>query len=226
MTVPAVLDNFHSHTTLSDGDFAPMELMRRFAAAGYRTLAVTDHVGAGGMERLITEAAEDAALARDGFAIEVVVGVELTHVPPAAISKLARRARAAGAALVLVHGETLVEPTAPGTNAAAAACSEVDIIAHPGPITAEVARVAAENGVFLEITARKGHSLTNGHVARVAAETGARLVFGLDAHGGDDIVSVAFRDALLTGAGLSPAAAHEVVFGSSAELRHRAGLTP
>jgi len=54
--------------------------------------------------------------------------------------------------------------------------------------------------VLLEITARHGHSLTNGHVARVAAETGADLLFGTDAHGPDGIVGKELRQRILLGA--------------------------
>ena len=42
--------------------------------------------------------------------------------------------------------------------------------------------LAAKKGVYLEISARKGHSLSNGHVAAMATETGARLVINTDAH--------------------------------------------
>lgn len=198
-----MLHNFHSHTTLSDGDFSPMELMRRFDAAGYSTLAVTDHVAAGGLARLISETLRDAELANQYFEIDVLVGVELTHAPPERIATLAREAREAGAQVVIVHGETIVEPTPEGTNAAAVSCPDVDILAHPGLVTREVALAARENGVLLEITARKGHCLTNGHVARVALETGAELIFGTDAHGPDGIVSREMRDRVLRGAGLS-----------------------
>jgi len=198
--------------------------MRRFAAAGYATIGVTDHVGAGGMERIISEVAEDAEIASREFGIAVLPGVELTHIPPAEVARLARRARSAGAKIVLVHGETLVEPTAPGTNVAAAACPDVDILVHPGLIDREVARAARENGVYLEITARKGHCLTNGHVARVARDEGAPLIFGLDAHGPGDIVTADMRDRVLLGAGLDRSEAEAAALAAPLALRSRAGL--
>jgi putative hydrolase len=198
-----MLHNFHSHSTLSDGCFSPMELMRRFDAGGYSTLAVTDHAAAGGLGRIIAETLRDAELANQYFEIDVLVGVEITHAPPEKIAALARQAREEGAQIVVVHGETITEPTPEGTNAAAASCPDVDILAHPGLITREVALLAIENGVLLEISARKGHCLTNGHVARVALETGADLIFGTDAHGPDGILSREMRDRVLAGAGLS-----------------------
>ena len=60
----------------------------------------------------------------------------------------------------------------PGTNHAACTCRDVNVLAHPGLITNEEARLAATNGIALEITSRGGHNRTNGHVARIARETG------------------------------------------------------
>ncbi len=217
-----MLHNLHSHTTLSDGELSPMELMRRFHAAGYVTLGVTDHAALGGVPRILAEIQEDARLAREHFGMTVLVGVELTHAPPEAIPDLARRARDAGAEIVIVHGETLVEPTPEGTNLAAASCPDVDILAHPGLVTREVAVAARENSVLLEITARKGHCLANGHVARVAEEAGAGLIFGLDAHGPGDIVSERMRDRILAGAGLTPERARRAAEEAPLELAARA----
>ncbi len=220
-----MLHNFHCHTTLSDGELSPMELIRRFAHAGYRTVAITDHAAAGGLERIIAEVAEDGEVGGAPFGIDVIPGVELTHAPPSAIPALARRAREAGARIVVVHGETVVEPTPEGTNLAAVSCPDVDILAHPGLITPEVARVATESGVLLEITARKGHSLTNGHVAKLADAAGASLILGLDAHGPGDILSAAMRDAVLRGAGLTDEQLQMAAVDAPAMLRKRVGLS-
>lgn len=216
-----MLHNFHSHSTLSDGEFTPMELMRRFDAAGYATLAVTDHVAAATLTRVLDELARDAQLANDYLDIDVLIGVEITHAPPECVADLAARARAAGARIVVVHGETIVEPTLEGTNAAAAACSEVDILAHPGLITLEVAELARENGVLLEITARKGHCLTNGHVARIAAEADAPVIYGIDAHGPDGVLSREMRDRILQGAGLTDEQIHMAAETAPMRLRER-----
>jgi histidinol phosphatase-like PHP family hydrolase len=62
--------------------------------------------------------------------------------------------------------------------------------------------MAARKGVFLEITSRKGHSLTNGHVARMAQAAGAQLVLNSDSHGPEDIVALAQRERVVRGAGL------------------------
>ena len=50
-----------------------------------------------------------------------------------------------------MHGETICEPVAPGTNRAAIEAG-VDILAHPGLITEEEARLAASKGVLLEVS--------------------------------------------------------------------------
>ena len=171
----AVAD-FHTHTFLSDGVLSPCELIHRASLNGYQIIGVTDHVGIGTMERVLRELREECRLAEKYWAIKTLVGVELTHVPAAAIADLAKQAKGLGADLVVVHGETLVEPLEPGTNRAAVSCPAVDILAHPGLLTAEEAELAAENGVFLELSARRGHALANGHVAALARKTGASLL--------------------------------------------------
>ena len=135
----------------------------------------------------------------------LIPGVEITHVPPAQIAGLAARARQLGARLVVVHGESVVEPVAPGTNRAALE-ADVDILAHPGLLTAAEAELAARRRICLEITTRKGHSLTNGHVAALAVEAGAPLVVNNDAHAPADLVSLEFAEKVALGAGMSPAA--------------------
>ncbi len=114
---------------------------------------MTDHADASNLEDLQAyRRFMDMEAAR--FAVRVIPGVELTHVPPDLIDELARQAKALGARVVGVHGETIVEPVAPGTNRAAVASRHVDFLAHPGFLSAEGARAAA-GGVFIELTARQ-----------------------------------------------------------------------
>ena len=42
--------------------------------------------------------------------IDVIPGVEITHVPPCKIARVAEAARGFGAEWIVVHGETVVEP--------------------------------------------------------------------------------------------------------------------
>jgi histidinol phosphatase-like PHP family hydrolase len=131
----------------------------------------------------------------------LIPGLEFTHLPPTLIAPLTSQARALGVPLIIVHGETLAEPVAPGTNRAAIA-SDIDILSHPGLITLEEAAMARERNIFLEISARKGHCLANGHVARVAQEVGASLIVNTDAHGPGDLITQAEAERIAYGAGL------------------------
>jgi putative hydrolase len=198
-----VLYDFHSHTFHSDGVLSPIELIRRAAVKGYCTLAVTDHVGVGSLKRLIKEVSEDCKLARSHWNIMAMPGVELTHLPPGAIDEAARKAKKLGAWLVIVHGETTVEPVEKGTNLAAVKSHYVDILAHPGRITAETAGIAAKNGVFIEITTRRGHCITNAHVASVAGKAGALMLLNTDSHDENDLLSEELAKETLKQAGIS-----------------------
>ena len=208
----APIHDFHSHTFLSDGELSPVELIRRAAVAGYATLGITDHCGLGDLGRIIGTLKADRDAVRAAWPeIAVYVGVELTHLPPAVIPSAAYRARELGAELVLVHGETPVEPTAPGTNAAAVGSQLVDILVHPGLITPEDAATARENGVFLELTFGRGHSLTNGHVARTALAAGASTLVNSDAHLPPGLLSPEMARTIARGAGLSDEEADQVL---------------
>ena len=136
--------------------------------------------------------------------MKAVPGAELTHVPPSLIGSLVEKVRGLGALYVVVHGETTAEPVAAGTNRAAIeACC--DILAHPGFIAPADATLAAENGVLLEITSRRGHSRTNAHVLQVALEADAGFVINSDAHEPEDILTSAVVEAVGKGAGMSEA---------------------
>ncbi|NIO72135.1 MAG: histidinol phosphate phosphatase domain-containing protein [Anaerolineae bacterium] len=195
--------DLHVHSFLSDGVLLPSELLRRVVVKGYRAIAITDHADASNMEELITSLMRFARQQEGDFPLTFIPGVELTHVAPRSIAPLARRAKELGAGLVLVHGETISEPVRPGTNRAAVECPAVDILAHPGFITLEEARLAAENDIYLEITSHKGHCLTNGHVANIARQTGARLVVNTDTHTPQDMIDQEMARRVAAGAGLN-----------------------
>jgi len=192
----------HSHSLLSDGALLPTEALRRAVDEGFEAFAITDHVDSGNLNRIVTELVRVYHDLKNEMPVQFIPGAEVTHVPPQMIARLVDQARRLGAQLVLVHGETVVEPVKPGTNRAAleAGC---DILAHPGLISAEETRLAAETGVFLELSGRRGHSLTNGHVARMAREYGARLVINSDAHDPGEPMSPSRRRLVGLGAGLS-----------------------
>ena len=151
--------------------------------------------------------------------------VELTHVPPSKIGEAAKRAKSLGARIVIVHGETITEPVQEGTNRAALECPDVDILAHPGLLTEKDARLAAQRGILLELSARKGHSLTNGHVARMALRTDAQLVVDSDAHAPQDLLTETIAVAVARGAGLTPQSAKIALQANPQELIGRLNLS-
>jgi histidinol phosphatase-like PHP family hydrolase len=152
---------------------------------------------------LVEQVRRDAELVKEYWDFTALVGVELTHCPPASIAKLARQAKDYGADVVVVHGETIVEPVPPGTNRASVECGDVDILAHPGLLMREDAEIASKNGVFLELTSRGGHSLGNGRVALLAKETGALLLINSDTHAPRDIHTEDLAIAVGLGSGLT-----------------------
>jgi putative hydrolase len=200
-----MVNDFHTHTSLSDGDLSPMEMVRRAVSQGYSSIALTDHAAVGDLERIIPELIQVCAMARAHWGILAIPGIELTHLPAKAIGEMAKKAKQLGAWIVVVHGETIVEPVEKGTNLAALKSPYVDILAHPGLLTLKEAKLAVQNGKYLEITARKGHSLTNGHVAKIALKAGAKLIIDSDAHTDSDLLSEDFAAAVLQGAGLAEA---------------------
>jgi histidinol phosphatase-like PHP family hydrolase len=194
--------DFHTHSFLSDGALSPIELIRRAVAVGLGAIAVTDHAGPGNLEAVLDQLRRECALATQHWPIVALPGVEITHVPAPAIGDLARRARRAGAAVVVVHGETVVEPVEEGTNRAAVDCDDVDVLAHPGLLSATDAARAAARGCYVEISGRRGHAFANGHVVRTALAAGVRLVLDSDAHEPSDLLTEAFALRVLRGAAL------------------------
>ena len=215
--------DFHTHTFLSDGALAPIELVRRAQVIGYRGMAITDHVGPGNLEYVVRTLTVDCRAATSRWDILVLPGVEITHAPKEDIDMLAAEAKKMGARVVNVHGETIVEPVEPGTNMAAVSSGHVDILAHPGLVTHEVASIAAANGVFLEVSGRRGHSYANGHVVRVAREAGARMVLDSDAHQPGDLLTDEFALEVAMGAGLSRAEAEALLSDGPRQVLERVG---
>lgn len=193
--------DLHTHTLYSDGVLIPSELVRRFEALHYDAVALTDHSDSSNIDFIIPRIVQVAEDLNGSQTVKVIPGIELTHVPPGRIGPLVKRARELGARLVVIHGETIVEPVAPGTNRGGLEAG-ADVIAHPGLITEEEVALAARAGVCLEISARKGHSLTNGHVARLALEAGATLILNSDAHAPGDFMGREFAAKVIQGAGL------------------------
>ncbi len=212
--------DLHTHSLFSDGVLVPSELVRRAVMKGYEVIAITDHADASNLDFAIPRVAAACKELNSRWKITALPGIELTHIPPETFAGLTERARSLGAVIVVAHGETLVEPVHPGTNRAAIE-AKVDILAHPGLITKDEAALASRNGVCLEISSRKGHSLSNGHVVRIAAETGAKLVIDTDTHEPGDLITDDFAEMILLGAGLKRELT-STVFRNSRELAEKA----
>ena len=216
--------DFHTHTFLSDGVLSPVELIRRAYVRGYQVIAVTDHVGIGNLELVVKALVKDCETTSARWDILALPGVEITHVPKEDIDMAARAAKGLGAKVVVVHGETVVEPVEPGTNRAAISSSAVDVLAHPGIIEPDDARLASERGVFLEISARKGHSLANGHIARTARDAGALTLLDSDAHEPEDLLTPELAQKVALGAGLDPREADILLGNNPTELLKKLGI--
>jgi histidinol phosphatase-like PHP family hydrolase len=197
--------DLHAHSLLSDGVLLPSELLRRVVVKGYRAIAITDHADASNIEEVVIGLVRFARQQEGDFPLTFIPGVELTHVAPRSIAPLAHWAKELGVGLVLVHGETISEPVRLGTNRAAVECTAVDILAHPGLVTLEEAHLAAKNDVYLEITSHRWHCLTNGHVANIARQAGAKLVVNTDTHTPQDMIDQEMARRVAAGAGLNEA---------------------
>jgi len=196
--------DFHTHTFLSDGGSSPIGLIRFAVAAGYRCIAITDHASYSNLDYLIEGIKKDCQLAEKYWDIIAIPGVELTNIPAKSIDSMAKDAKELGAKIVVVHGESIVEEVEAGTNWEAVNSSYVDLLAHPGLLTLKEAKAAAENDVYIEITGRKGHSLTNGIVAKVGSEAGVRFLINSDAHNHSDLFQSGFQSKVGIGSGLQP----------------------
>jgi len=180
--------DLHTHSFFSDGSLIPSELVFRAKSKGYEAIAITDHIDMSNFDFVIPRIVKLSSVLTSKYKIEVIPGAELTYVPPDLISRVAEECRKLGAKIILAHGETTVEPVPSGTNRAALS-SNIDILSHPGKINGEEVELAKKNSIFLEITSRKGHSLTNQHVGTLAKEKGAKLIFNTDAHGPEDLIN-------------------------------------
>jgi histidinol phosphatase-like PHP family hydrolase len=222
MSQTAAMCDLHTHTFLSDGELGPAELLVRAEAVGISLIAVTDHVDWGTVDIVVPAIVKACSSECSSGRLLAVPGAEITHVRPSQIAALVERCRQLGAKVVLVHGQTTVEPVPEGTNRAAIEAG-VDVLAHPGLISEEDVARAAELGVRLEISGRHGHSLTNGHVARLASAAGTAMTFGSDAHSPGDLRGHQSALTVLRGSGLDAPAAQCVLDNNQQLLCARAG---
>lgn len=210
--------DLHTHSLLSDGELIPSELIRRAEAIGYKALAITDHVDSSNIDLVVPKIVSALKRLKGFISIEAIPGAEVTHAPPQIIHELVKEARHLGAKIVVVHGQTIVEPVAPGTNRAAIE-ADADILAHPGIISEEDLLLAKEKGVTLEITSRKGHSLSNGYVAKEAMRFGVPLCINTDAHSPSDLITKETATRILLASGIEKNRIDSIFENSKAIIR-------
>ena len=188
----------HSADASQGHGFDCASALRYAALAGIRFAGLVLTSDGSNFSRLADMAAQVRRLSLYAN-VEAWAGVELCHIPPALLPDAVREAREAGAALVLVHGESISDQVEQGTNFAAVEAG-ADIVAHPGLIDAEAASFAAEKGVALEFTSCPRHALTNAHTASMALRCGAMLVRGSAACRAEELTTRAFWPSVIKGA--------------------------
>ncbi len=215
--------DFHTHSFLSDGDSSPIELIRFALAYGYGGIAITDHASYSNIDNLIKAIRKDCEFAEKYWNIKAIPGVELTNVPAGGIKDLAREAKELGARLVIVHGETLVEEVEQGTNLEALESEHVDMLAHPGLLSVKEAKLAVKNDIYLEITSRAGHSLTNGMVAKIGKQAGVDFLINSDAHSHGDLYRKGFQEEVAKGSGLESGEVKNIIQNNSKKFLKKIG---
>jgi len=200
----------------------PAALIREAEIRGHSALAITDHVDASNIEEVIEALTHFEKEMAGKLSIKFIPGVEISYIKPQYVAEYCQKARRLGAKLIIVHGESPVEPVYPGTNhAAVKEKGLVDILAHPGNINEEDAILAAKNEVFLELTTRKGHRDGNRHVAEIARRYHAKLIVDTDCHSEHDLITQEQAFSLCKEAGLTDEEAIQTIRDNPQELIKR-----
>ncbi|MBF0205903.1 MAG: histidinol phosphate phosphatase domain-containing protein [Oligoflexia bacterium] len=204
--------DLHTHTNFSDGALSIEQHLELAGARGYDYIAVTDHVTAELIPQILPLIIDGCRRFNQNthHKLRALPGVELTHLPAEEIPAAVTLARKLGAKIVGVHGETIIDEIIVGTNHYAIV-GGADFLAHPGILSEEDARLAAEKGIFLEITSRKGHSLTNGRVAKLAIQYAAPILINSDAHRGFDLYDEVRYNKVAIGSGLTSEHVREIL---------------
>ena len=217
--------DFHTHSIFSDGMLLPAALVREAEVRGHEALAITDHVDASNIEEVIKGLVLFEKEMKGKLPLKFFPGVEISYIKPEYIPEYCKKARKLGAKVIVVHGESPVEPVYAGTDHISVQQKGlVDILAHPGnTLTEDDAKLAAQNGIFLELTSRRGHRDGNKHVAEMARRTGAKLLVNTDSHSENDLLTYEQAFEIAKEAGLSDAEAKTALVDNPQELIRRIG---
>jgi putative hydrolase len=215
--------DFHIHSIFSDGMLLPAAIAREAEVKGHSAIAISDHVDASNLEEVLAALTKFVKKQGKTLPVTVLPGVELSYLRPDLIKDYAKQARKLGAKIVIVHGQSPVEPVIPGTNIESVKLKGlVDILAHPGnTLTEEEARLAKENGIYLELSTRRGHKEGNKHVAQMAMKTGAKLLVDTDSHNETDMITQEQAYQVALDAGLTEEEAIKAVRDNPRELLAR-----
>ncbi|MDR1952107.1 MAG: histidinol phosphate phosphatase domain-containing protein [Elusimicrobiota bacterium] len=208
--------DLHTHTFFSDGILIPSELVYTAKQKGYTAMAITDHIDFSNMDFVIPRIVKVVKMLSQSYDIKVLPGAELTYVPPKLIKDAAAQCRELGAKVIVVHGQTVAESVPPETNFYAVN-ADIDILAHPGILSREVAEIAAARDIKIEITTRKHHSVANKEVAATALEAKSKLILDTDTHTPENLMSKELIIKTLSQAGL-PAEYFEIMQKHSLEI--------
>lgn len=185
---------------MSDGIATPTELIRYAQLAEYSVFSITDHVDLTNYKQIIDSILKLKNI--NFYPLIFIPGIEITHVQPDNISIIVDYSRKMGIKWIGVHGETPVEPVIEGTNLAAIE-ARVDFLAHPGFISGTDLKLAVKNNVWIELTMRGGHSLTNGYVYSKGKNIGVNFIISSDSHKPSDLFNIKKYIATALGAGMT-----------------------
>src|SRR5947209_20016367 len=102
-----MLIDLHSHSTLSDGDHSPDEMVAAAERNGYDVYALTDHASPHDYRDMAAAVRAEIDRVRPHTSVQLFAGVELTELDPDQIARAAQEVRRHGAEVVVVNGEYL-----------------------------------------------------------------------------------------------------------------------
>ncbi len=201
VTEADIRGDIHTHTDWSDGGFAIEEMVGEAAAFGHDYLAVTDHASGPGIfgntglddEELIEQVDAVRAVAEDAD-IDVLTGVEANIDADGGLS-VGEDAVDALDVIVASPHSALDADMGPATERLTTAMEHpaVDVLGHPhGRLlnqragldldVTDLAAVAAEQDVALEVNSNPARLDLWGRPVQVAVEAGAPIAVNTDAH--------------------------------------------
>lgn len=193
--------DIHTHTNWSDGGFAIEEMVAEAAAFGHEYLAVTDHASGPGIfgntglddEELLEQLDAVRSVAEEAD-IEVLTGVEANIHADGELSVGTEALDALDVIVASPHSALDADlETATERLTAAMEHPAVDVLGHPhGRILnqragldldmTEIAAVAAEEDVALEVNSNPARLDLWGRPVQTAVEAGAPIAINTDAH--------------------------------------------